>query len=380
MEIQEEIKDLLEKSEWAPKHSVEKSDILYQAFKLAEASNDNSQLINIREKYVECLVFQGRHEVALPHFAMLLAHLDDAENKIGFYDRIIILWSYKWFLSAMTSFVNLSRAQILATLADMEHRFLADNLSNQRAVNDYKRRVYFALGEWEEAAKYSQLVIEDNSPRHRFLGMDDCEACVTNIEVEHFFWQEQFSAAINHAQPILEGTMKCTEVPKETYPIVTLCQSLMGQEAEAEKLFKKAVKLLNKDYQELSNYSFLLCYAARADKLKQGINLFQQQIDICLTTPNKFNVFQFCHASLFLFERLKAIGKEKIKLQIHENELLYSESGIYLVDELILFFANQISEITAQFDIRNGNNHYTIRLNGLFSHIKTLKMNAAELN
>lgn len=376
MEIQEEIKDLLEKAEWAPKHSVEKSDILFQALKLAETGNDKSQLLQIREKYVACLAFQGRHELALPHFALMLARLDDTENKVGFFDRITILWSYKWFLIAMTNFVNLSKEQIFATLADMERRFLADDLGNQRAVNDYKRRVYFALGDLEEAEKYDQLVQDDRSPRRRFLGMDDCEACVTHIEVEHYFWQAQFVEALKHAQPILDGTLKCASIPKETYPVVVLCYSLLGQEPEAEKLYKKAVKLLNEDHQELSSYGMLMCYAAKSNKLKQGINLFQEQIGSCLTTMNKYYVFQFYQASLYLFEQLKASGKLKIKLQIPENEYLYALDGTYAVEDLIRFFTTQIRDIAAAFDARNKNNNYSVRLNGVFNQIKGSAANA----
>lgn len=374
MEIQEEIKDLLEKAEWAPKHSVEKSDILFQALKLAETGNDKSQILQIREKYVECLAFQGRHELALPHFALLLARLDDTENKVGFFDRIIILWSYKWFLVAMTNFVNLSKEQIFATLADMERRFLEDDLGNQRAVNDYKRRVYFALGDLEEAEKYNQLVKDDQSPRRRFLGMDDCEACVTHIEVEHYFLQARFAEALKHAQPILDGTLKCASIPKETYPVIVLCYCLLGQEAEAEKLYKKAVKLLNEDHQELSSYGILMCYSARVNKLKQGIKLFQGQIGLCLTTMNKFYVFQFYQGSLFLFEQLKASGKSEIKLQIPENEHLYTPDGTYNVEDLIRFFTSQIQDIAAAFDTRNGNDHYSNRLNTLYNRIRSLEV------
>lgn len=373
MEIQEEIKSLLEKAEWAPKHSVEKSDILYQALKLAESGNgDLKQLVSIRQDYIECLATQGRHELALPHFALLLAHLDDEDNKVGFFNRISILWCYKWFLMAMVNYTSLSKAQIMATLADMERRFLADDLQNQRAVNDYKRRVFFALGELDEAAKYAQLAKEDDSPRRRFMGMDDCEACVTASEVDHFFFRGQFVEAINHAQPILDGKLKCAEVPKETYPTAVLCYSLLGQATEAEQVFKKSIKLLNKEHQELCNYAFLMCHLVRANKLRLGVDLFQQQINMCLKTLNQASIFHFCQASLFLFEQLRASGKERIKLQIDENERLYSVTGLYLLDELIAFFSSWVNEIATKFDTRNGNQHYQVHLMGLYASIKNL--------
>lgn len=373
MEIQEEIKDLLEKAEWAPKYSVEKSDILHRALKLAESCNDETNLLKIRQEYVECLVFQGRHEQAFPHFGLNLARLDRGDETLGWYGRISILWSYKWFMGAMTDFTNLSRAQIFHALEDMERRFLAENVSNQRAIYDYKRRIHFAMGDLEEASHYDQLHQESKGAR-LFFGLEDCAACVANIEVKHLFWRGQFSDALSHAQPILDGTLKCESIPRSTYPAIILCYSLLGKNSEADDLFKKSLKLLKKENHELQNFGLLICYAARSNKFRQGITLFQNQVKASLESMNKHDLYHFYQAVNMLFEHIKGSGKKNVKLQIPENDHLYSSDDNYNLDDLIRFYSGQIRAIANAFDTRNGNDHYSNRLNTLYNRIRSLEV------
>jgi tetratricopeptide (TPR) repeat protein len=364
--------DLLEKAKWAKKNTAEQSDLYAAALKLAEASNDTKRATDIRGDYIDSLVFQGRYELAIPHFAILLSVLDQPGQQISWFEQIQILWRYKWFVSNMTNFPNVPKVQIEQMLADMEKRYVSFNPMTFPTIFYFKQSVYNSMGDHEKAAIFEKKFKEFGEAESPLYSLKDCDACECSSNVSRFFWRKQYNEALAEAAPILSGSLKCETVPRSTYPAVILSEILRdnGDPELAEKWFKKAIKLLNADNQEMVSFGKLICYLTRVGNTPKAISLFESQFWESVDTNNLNAVFHFYNAAWYLFDTLVKAGTAQIKLSLPENERLYSISGQYVTAEVVDFLQSEVLRIAALFDARNGNDHYVRELMGFYDGLR----------
>lgn len=367
MNDQTELLALQEKANWAEKHSVEKSDILLQALRLAESLQDTQATTKIRGEYIDCLSFQGRTVEAYPHFSILISQLDDPNANLGMMEELSILWKYKWFLNSLPKFPNIPKAQILDIMGDMERRYLQYGVLTQSTVYYYKDSVYSAMGDLETAQEYRSKYEASEILDLNWLTLSDCDACICNGKVDDFVLEGNWEQAIQFAQPILSGEKKCESVPKSTYFKVALAFVKTGQMDEAALYFEKAVQLLKDERIELDSHRRSICYLVYTGQWERALAIFEQHFPKTLDTLLKSDVFHFYSAGVLLF-RYIARTQHQVNMRIPDNPFLYQSDGSYNVPEVVQLLDTAVQEIAAQFDNRNENDYYSRVLTGFYAH------------
>lgn len=372
MDYKSVIEDLLEQADWAKQYSLEQAQILEKAVQLAESHQDFELTARSKSEYIGCLTFLGFQEKAFGHFAWLLAHLEHPNMPI---DESTILWKYKWMVGCMTDYLNLSSTQIIATLEDMEKRFLANNSDNQRVVLDYKRRIYHAMGYLEQAETYYQL-FEKQEARTNNLSiyftneLDDCRACTLNNLLSYWLLNSDFEKVLEEAVPILEGKMACGSVPKTTYPKICMAYTALDRLEDAEKNYKKGAKALQKvpDEQHLQHQGQLMTYLIRTGKHTPALKIFEKQFHFLQQTMRYAEIYHFLLVSRHLFEAL-LLKKKTISWTLPENDWLYQADGQYNVQTVLDTIVEKIDDLATQFDARNGNDYFSKQLPAFYRNV-----------
>jgi tetratricopeptide (TPR) repeat protein len=367
MNDQAELLALQEKASWAEKHSVEKSDILLQALRLAESLQDTQASTKIRGEYIDCLCFQGRLAEAYPHFSILISQLDEPNANFGTLEELSILWKYKWFLSSLPKFPNIPKAQILDILGDMERRYLQYSALTQSTIYYYKDAVYSAMGDLETALEYRAKYEASEILDFNWLTLSDCDACIQDSKVGSFLLAGNWEQAIQFAQPILSGEKKCESVPKRTYFKVALAFAKMGQMDKAALYFEKGIQLLKDERIELDAHRRSICYLVYTGQWEQALAVFERHFPETLDILHKSDTFHFYSAGVLLF-RYIARTQQQVNMHIPDNPFLYQSDGIYNVPEVVQLLDTAVQEIAAQFDNRNENDYYSRVLTGFYAH------------
>lgn len=358
MDSHTELNDLLEKAKWAEKKSIEKSDILLQALRLAERLQDVKKVDHIRNEYFDCLFALDRHAEAFPHFALMVNRLDDQENPVHFFEQMSILWKYKWFMSALPKFPNVPKEQILALMDDMERRYLAYNPATQTTLYYYRKKLYSTMGDIETASLYEAKYEASEPSNSTFASLSDCSACMLNAKVASALHKGKWAEAIELAQPILLGEKSCESIPQTTYFIVAQAFAKLGQLEEAAEYYEKGVQLLNEERPELTDHLRSICYLVLTRQWDRAVAIFEKNFPKTIGNLNKLESFHFYYASLFLFRHLQG-QQDTIALQIPENPLLHASDGQYAISTVLHALEREVADIATLFDQRNGNDYYS---------------------
>jgi tetratricopeptide (TPR) repeat protein len=363
----EQLLALQEKAKWAEKYSVEKSDILLQALRLAESLQDAQTTTKIRGEYIDCLCFQGRLADAYPHFSILISQLDDPNANLGTLEELSILWKYKWFLNSLPTFPNIPKAQILDIMDDMERRYLQYGALTQSTVYYYKDSVYSDMGDLETALEYRAKYEASEIIDFNWLTLSDCSACISDSKVGNSLLVGNWEQALQFAQPILSGEKKCESVPKRTYFKVALAFVKTGQKDEAALYFEKGMQLLKDERIELDAHRRSICYLVYTGQWERALAVFERHFPEALNVLHKSDTFHFYSAGVLLF-RYIARTQNQIEMRLPDNALLYQSDGTYNVPEVVQLLDTAVQEIAAQFDNRNENDYYSRVLTGFYPH------------
>jgi tetratricopeptide (TPR) repeat protein len=363
----EQIEEQLRRASWAS-DKTEKEKILEKAIQMAEFHKDFDLMVESKLEYINCVVFEGYHEKALPQFAWLLAQLDNNPDKIGKWNQHTILWSYKWLITNLPGYTNIPLEKILETFADMEKRFLAFDGDNLKAINYFKSKVYLSLGNLEEAKKYHDLYLKSKKAKSGLLGLSDCEACVLDNEVNFYLDRLDLDKAIEKGLYIIQNNKRCREVPLLTYS--SLCMAYTNKEEYdiAEKYYKLGVKAFPFNENFIDTWSNYIYFLSKTKKFTNAIKLFNKSFHHLPKTLNQKKSLEFSAASLVLFKSYREHypKKKAIKLDIEENNIVFSEDGNYDIDNIIAVFDQKARSIAIQLDSRNQNSYYTERIKNFF--------------
>ena len=361
-DYQQEIEDLFEQYRWANTPS-EKIIPIEKAIKIADANHDLNRQALARMYYIIALHKRRFYKEALIQNIWLLAKLDQNQggDNLVYQNRKSILWYYKSTIKSLPYFPEIQLSKIEEALTDMERRFLAFDSGNQKAVLDFKRRVYSSLGYLEKA---KELFTEYRKYEYRERSKDnlsDCKACMYNADVEFLISIGEHEEAIKVSEIIFNNNLSCEAVPRATYEALCFLYTSLNDAERAKENFKKAMKLAI----EKEDYSYIdeIYYWAKFKKFSTGLKyiktIFNLQVRDNLTPKS---IHSFLLACYHFFNQLKK-NKPKIKsieLAFEPNEYLYKQSGIYQIEEVILNLKEEVFRLSEKFDARNGNNFYSV--------------------
>ncbi len=361
----EKIYDLLYDA-YSLEHGKTKISMIEEALSLADIYGDEELQIDTRNDLIEAAVFGGEHEKAIVAFSWLNQKYKESPELINTFD---FLWKYKWILSQIYSFPHITRSQIDAIFADAIECYNANGASLRPIYKSLcSLEMYSGNKEkaFEHYQKWLSTLRDSNS---------DCHACELTTQVGFQGFYENDEQALDVAKPILNGKMKCAEVPHGTYGRIMLPLIRLNRFDEAQQTFNTGYKMVSKNKDFLSEIGKYLLFQVLTNNTKNAVGLFEKHLSWAVETKHLDERFEFYNMSWLLFDKLESNGKTEVKLHLPNSFKHYKEDGIYNLAELKTAFESHLSEIADLFDKRNGNRFYaeTIEKN------KSLRKYAFEL-
>ncbi|MCL6501049.1 MAG: hypothetical protein K6T86_00100 [Pirellulales bacterium] len=348
-------------------YSPTKVALLEQAVSLADTLNDRELGYDLRGELIAAASFSGRADLMLTHFAWRLACYDANPAKFDGHD---VLWQYKWIVTNVVGFAEISRAQIEALLEDMACRYRACG-STLHAVYTCRRRVAQCMGERKLAQQMHRQV-----KRRARDELSDCPACQASEEAGYYAFCNQPKKAVEAAAPVLQGRLRCVEEPHVALHRVLLPLLKLGRLSEAWHYQARGYRLVAGKQQFLEQHAQQLKFAALAGDLDLARRIFQRHLPCALAAPLELDRYAFYVAACLWLRRLREAGTHQFKLRIPDGIPPPDTAGKYHVAELQSWFTQQAERLALRFDLRNGNDFYQrelANLDGLLSFSQPLK-------
>ncbi len=319
--------------------------MLEEAVRLADAHGDVGVAYEVRDALIDAATFGGFPDRALVAFAWCRGQQQKDPRR---FPAEPLMWKQKWVVGRMHDFPHITRKQIEAALDDVEQCFERVG-AGKRPV--FKLRYQTARNMGDEAKVEALRSKWLDAPRD-FL--TDCRACELDSELDSYLDQGEYEQALLKAQPLLDGSMGCAEVPHMTlgtllYPLFKLRRLEQAREAH---LRGYGMVKGNRDF--LSTVGEHLEFLALTANVERGLQLLARHLGWALEHSSHRARFTFHLAAWVLLEQAVAQGRERAALTLPRTFPLHAADGTYEVRALRGWFAMQAEGIGARFDARNG--------------------------
>lgn len=347
-----ELDDLLDQLDEMPE-SASKIPLTEEAIRLADQFNMESDAFDLRLDLIKLAVFYGQPLKALPAFSWCLAV---AEREDSDFDVDYILWEYKWICSNLPHFYEFSLDKISEMLEDFKLRLRGEgyNLSSY-----WYQVMHFGID-----TKNKELAREgyENMKKYPKDRMADCRACIQDGLVNYAIFMDDYKLALELAKNILEGRMKCAEVPHYTFSKLILPSYRAGDFEMAADMEARGYRLISQNSEYLGSMGDYLRYYSLVDTGK-GLERYRKHVHWSFdqfTSHDKR--FDFSWGAASLFASILKEGQEEIKMVLPSQHPLFNNDGAYSVKALLDYHKGIAEDIGGKFDKRNGNNSYTENL------------------
>ena len=321
-----------------------------EAVRLADLGGDEKLQVEARSELISAATFGGEKEKSLVAFAWLLKKFDENPEIVDVYE---LMWRYKWILGGLYDFPNISRERIDAVFADAAKRYQQLGISLRPIYGELCHLETFS-GNYEKGEEYYYKWLTEAVDEFA-----DCYACEVNKQVECFAELGADEAALKVAEPILEGKLKCGEVPHITLGIVLLPLLRQNKIELAGEYFTKGYKLISKNKEFLQTVSQQIEFLVLTAKTKKAFNLFERHLIWAIETKNLERQYGFFRVAAILFSTVEA---DSLKLNLPTPYKGFNEDGKYQVQNLFEEFYAEANRIAELFDKRNGNDKYKSKL------------------
>jgi hypothetical protein len=327
--------------------------LLEEAVCLADSHGEAEFGFEVRQDLIHAATFGGYPEKALVAFTWCLAHCDRAEGgQLGYG----MLWKYKWIANVLPEFPHITLAQIHGVLDDMAARYQKTGTS-LRAV--HKLRCGLAMGMGDRLAARVHHRAWQQAPAD---AVSDCAACERNHRVKYLFFQGKDEQGLAHAGPILQGRLRCAEIPHATLAHVLLPLVRLGRLEEAMAYHRQGLRLVTRNRSFVRELAMHMTFLALTDNLAHAVRLLERHLSWALEKEGQARRFDFFLAARLVLDRLAASGKSAVRLRLPQGFALHSESGKYDVGELADWFDADLQALAARFDARNGTDRFARRI------------------
>ncbi|MFC6593016.1 hypothetical protein ACFP81_14055 [Deinococcus lacus] len=241
-----------------------------------------------------------------------------------------LFWRYKWAIAVARFMPKVPLERLHALQDDFERRTVAAGLG-RRTADVYRWSLALHRGDLETAEQLRQSVSKQKS------GWLDCNACDTDLLVQHWLAQGELEKALKAAKPILDGKRSCNRIPARTYTHFLRPLLDAGRAEEAQDMHLKGYKMVRRDEDSLREQSAHLAYLILSGQEKDAQKVFKATLPFAEknTTPLAHLAW---HSACALDEKITGEGH-----------------------------AQKARELAAAFDKRGGTGHQTEQVETLLA-------------
>lgn len=332
--------------------------LIEQAILLADSMNDIRAGYDLRTQLASDATFEGFPEKVLVAYSWNLAQSDRDPEK---FPESNLLWNYKWAISSLWQFPQITRQQLDDSLADLTRRYQR-NGGSMRPVYNLRCDIATLLGD--------RQAVLDNFPLWRKAPRDhltDCEACDRAGMVSTYRWLGQYRRSLQVAKPILDRTMWCHTVPHTTYGNVLTTLLRVGRVQDAAEFHAIGYPMVRNQLNYIDTVGDHLTYLVLVRELSLALKVFETHFRLALAATSPLDRFNFYLSALLLFVVLQTTSSKvrKRKLRLPETFPLWNEQGSYEYAQLADWLQTEATALADQFDQRAGNRDFQDELDGL---------------
>jgi hypothetical protein len=327
--------------------------LLEEAVRLADSRQDLETGFRARQELIRAATFSGHAEKTLVAFSWCLAQCDRHPEQ---FDEQDLHWQYKWVVHSLSSFPQISRAQIDAMLEDMTRRYQRVGLG-ERAVLRVKCKILVEAGNRE--------AVVDLYPRLRKAARDrytDCATCERSSDANVLFFLGELERGLEEARPVVNGSMRCSVQPHFTLANVLLPLLRLGRVQEAMQCHRRGFRLVARNSEFLEAVGEHLGFLALTDNLAKGVGILEKHLPWALETMCLDRRFEFYLGTWLLLARMADTGRKTVKLRLPRAFPNYQENARYEVVALKAWVDGELEDLAGRFDARNGNQYFRQRI------------------
>ncbi|GGE36429.1 hypothetical protein [Streptococcus himalayensis] len=215
---------------------------------------------------------------------------DEGEKRMRLYYHMYdCMWYLKWVLPLLPT--SLALDNILIQEANQL-------MHDQYQELDFSLAMYYktlmlqaiAMGDVAEAKKQYQLWQEHAVEKDV---MSDCEACEVAEEVRYLSFIGKHKEALEKAEPILQGTLECAELPQMIYSSVLTSLYALGKIEEVEDLLPVVIQAMEEDSNLLSNVGTVIEMAVKIGEEQLAIDLMFQYEDTIFSLARDLTTMKY---------------------------------------------------------------------------------------
>ena len=342
--------DLLERTYDLPEGSPVRLELLEQAVRLADSLGDVEAGWDARDALMEAATMGGHPEKTLVAFGWSLAQFDRLGDQYG-WDEEDLLWKYKWVINSLWNFPSITAAQIEAAFTDFQARleragYGPRTLYYFRWIYQSSRGDSSASEHWR--TQWSHAKRDDIS---------DCSACEASFLVD--YQRDQPKEALEAAKLILNGRLRCAEVPHVTLAAVLEPMLRSGEFEEAVRTHLRGYKMIRDNQEFLISAGQHMAFLAYTHNLPAATKLFERHLPWALETADLNRRYSFYVDALALLRRLRDAGQSHMQLQVPQTFAVQASPDGLEIAALEAYLLSEATAIAAAFDARNGTDKFT---------------------
>ncbi len=334
--------ELLRTAERSRQHShATRLELLRRAALLADAEGDTHTAAAARQAIV-----QGHLETdcvvdLLAAFTWLLHHSTP--------DAYQLLWTYKWVVGIMAELLAIRAEIVEQAIDDLERRYTLAGLSTAAAV-----QLRFEVGLVMKRREQLPELFEAWQRNESGAG-SDCPACRRDKRVQYFAAIGDDERVVTESQPLLDGTLRCTEIPRLSYPQTLLALLRTRGVAEADEACRRGLALLGDSERVSGNIGVYLAYLGVRGRIGEGGAILTTWLRRVLLTRVDLARYDFYRGAASLFRAAEARRTGVLHLTLPPAWEAYEPDGLYEVGRLRAWFEHQTEDLARRFDERHGN-------------------------
>lgn len=327
--------------------------LVQQAAEIADSHNDLELAFGVRKNLLGVCLEADACELMLVTFTWCLAQHDrDSER----FPADLILWPFRWVVSSLPTFAEVTRAKIEEMKVDMAVRYMRAGAS-PRAFHLMRRKMAVDMGDSDTAGAADREL--------RMAPPDWLSDGITTeqgFEITYSLFRHEYAKALKAAHPFLTRQYRSDHFEGQACADALFPVLRAGRAAEATPYHRRGYKLRYKQIRHLDSIAKHIAYLALTDNIPRAVRLFEKHLPEALKTSNTFNRMRFLIESLPLLDRLAKGPKDHVRLNRPTGCPIAENGNVISVRDLRRWLRDMAANLARTFDARNGNTYYTERL------------------
>ena len=327
--------------------------LVEQAAAIADSHQEVELAFEVRKTLLGVCLSADRSELMLVAFAWCLAQCDRDPDRLPI---VRILWEFRWVVSSLCTFPEVTRAKIEEMKVEMARRYQEFGAS-PRSFWLMCRKMAVDMGDPKAAA-------EANAQFHKSPPdwLSDGDPTELGFEITYRLFRQEPARALKAASPFLSRHIISEHFDGQACADVLLPMLKQGRAAEAMKYHQRGYRLRSKNIRHLDSIAKHIAFLALTDNLGRAVRLFEKHLAAAVRTTNVFNRLRFLTDTLPLLDRLRKAGKADTLIRLPPECPLAAGGPRSRVPDVREWLYQEAAKLAAAFDQRNGNDYYAKRL------------------